>query len=499
MANQVAARLCGDDYQHLYAWQCALELKQPNSKVRLVTVEDAFAGSVDDVTVLHDVNTNLADRFYQVKYHVDHRSVYSTNILTNCKPGEKKSLLEKFWYSWNLLRNRNPEREINLYLVSNWTWDTTDLLKTCFSGHDGSIKNDFLLAKPRSELGKIRKIWQEVLEAGDDDFQRFISCLRFKLGFDCSEELEKRVSERMEHLRLRSDKSALLTAVGIVRDWIKVGKRDLTLEEFESMLKEYKLYRTENEERGITIYLTTIKEQKFDISPDYSIDWREHFVGEPGKKGHQLKNPSEWNTLLLPNLKHLEEQINNETDCRLVRARGLARLSAWFAFGFLFSEVARYTIEVDQVGQLWRTDADPSTDFCLDITSNETLPEGEMLDCEGSTVAVGLSVTGSLDNDVREYLANRTDKVAALLLLRPERELGRDCLRSASDAVALADIFKRYVRDFVKRWKAKRLLLFYFGPLSGACFVGHRLNAVCQEIQIMEDQQPGYAPSFLLS
>jgi CBASS immunity sensor of nucleotide second messenger signals len=53
-------------------------------------------------------------------------------------------------------------------------------------------------------------------------------------------------------------------------------------------------------------------------------------------------------------------------------------------------------------------------------------------------------------------------------------------------------------RAFLKRWQARRLLVFYFGPLSGACFLGHRLNAVCQEVQIMEDQQPGYAPSFTL-
>ena len=54
------------------------------------------------------------------------------------------------------------------------------------------------------------------------------------------------------------------------------------------------------------------------------------------------------------------------------------------------------------------------------------------------------------------------------------------------------------MRDFVSRWKAKRLLLYYFGPLAGACFIGHRMNAVCREVQIMESQQPGYEPSFLL-
>ncbi len=65
--------------------------------------------------------------------------------------------------------------------------------------------------------------------------------------------------------------------------------------------------------------------------------------------------------------------------------------------------------------------------------------------------------------------------------------------------MALADAAKRTIRDFAKRHGAKRVLLYYLGPLSGACFVGHRLNAVCREIQIMEWSDPTYVPSFTLT
>src|SRR5258707_514345 len=41
------------------------------------------------------------------------------------------------------------------------------------------------------------------------------------------------------------------------------------------------------------------------------------------------------------------------------------------------------------------------------------------------------------------------------------------CQESSSP---LGDEAERYVRAFVKKWKAKRLLLFYFGPLTGAYF-----------------------------
>jgi len=497
MANQVQARLGGDDYQHLYSWQFVLELKMPRRKVRLVTLEDALAWSVDDVTVQHEAGTHEPDVFYQVKYHVDQREAYSTETLIAHKPGQA-SLLEKFWRTWNMLRAQSPGRNIALYLVSNWSWDSSDKLGSCLSGRNNGMKEDFFTASPQSDIGKLRHQLQTAINATDADFTAFMRCMRFSLGFDCREELEKRIAERMENLRLKYDENALLIAVGIVRNWIQSGRQEITLTDLEETLRRHDLYLPDDAEKCMTVYLVSIKDQKFDMEPDHIVDWRDYFIGDPSKKGHQLQDPSAWNSILLPELQTLEAQINKETSCRLVRARGLARLSPWFAFGYTFSDVARYTIEVDQNGQLWRTDAHASPDFDLVFTNDSGSPEGELLDGEGSTVAVGISVTGSLDSDVRSFLATREEKIAALLLIQPARGLGRECLRNASDAVALADGVKKSIRAFVKKWNATRLLLFYFGPLSGACFIGHRLNAVCREIQIMEDQQPGYAPSFLL-
>ena len=500
MANQVAAILEGEDYQHLYAWQFVLELLMPKKRVRQVTIEDALAGSMDDVTVQYEIDASFPSKFYQVKYHVNQKDVYSADFLiTPAKSGET-SLLGKFWRSWKLLQSRNPHYPIELYLISNWTWDPKDKLRPLIDGHNNAIKEDFFTASPRSDIGKLRQKWQTALQADDGDFESFIRSLRFQLGFDCAQELEMRVAERMDNLHLRSDTSALLIATGIVRRWIKTGTQALSRKDVEQVLQDHDLYLPKESEKGVTIYLTTIKAQKFDIAPDYVIDWRDYFVGPANKRGHQLKNPADWNDLLLPELQALETLINEETEYRLIRARGLARLSAWFAFGHCFSDVARYKIEVDQLnnGTLWRTDARATPDFQVIASCNEHLPDGEILDGEGDTVAVGISVTGLIDGDVRTYLSQRTEKAASLLLLRPDRDLGRECLQSAGDAVAFADRVKELTRAFVKRWKATRLLLFYYGPWSGACFLGHRLNAVCREIQIMEDQQPGYAPSFVL-
>jgi hypothetical protein len=493
MANQVAAILSGMDYQHLCSWYHVLELLKPRWNVARVRVEDEDAVSADDVTVRLTEGSRLPDRYYQIKYHMNQAGQYSTDYLI-ARKGNESSLLQKLFKSWRTLRDADPNRSFEIRLISNWGWDTGDKLKPCIGGAANGLVEEFFTATEKMDVGKLRKKWRDELAASPADFEAFMRTLRFKLGFDCWEELARGVSDRMDSLGLKSQPSHLLIAAGIIRDWIKAGPQDITLEILESTLRTHDLFLPPETEPAVHIHLVTIKEQKYDFEPDYMLDWRPQFVGPANEKGHLLTKPGDWNAVLLPKLKRLEARINKETNCRLIRARGQARLSAWFAFGRVFSQVNRYTVEVDQLGKHWRTDAECSPDFS--VVSNGS--DGEVMSGGGGTVAVGISVSGDLAGDVREDLDKRGEKIASLLLIRPERALGHDCLRGAGDAVALATKTKELMLTFTKRWSATRMLLYYYGPLGGAVFIGHKMNAICREIQVMENQQPGYAPSFLL-
>jgi hypothetical protein len=502
MANQVIPRLNGDDYQHLYSWYHVLSLLRPKEQVSRVRVEDADAGSVDDVTIYHELGSGLPEEFYhffyQVKYHENQEHHYSTEKLLESKPNGR-SLLQKFFDTWKSLRAQYHGQRIELYLVSNWSWNNSDGIGKCLNQLESKLSNEFFSAGPKSDVGKSRETWRAHLGAFQEDFTAFIQSLNFHLGAGPFREIERLVADRMEHLHLRSDQNAVSTAVNIVREWIRTKQGDITIDVLERAIKERDLYAPESDEGYVAIHMNTIGERMFDLDPDFTLDWRKYFEGQPGRKGHQLKNPANWNKKLLPELRALLDEVRGASSRKLVRVRGLSRLSAWFAFGFTFSEVAGYVLEVEQQQQHWRTDVSPSPDFKLLVSSKDGSPEGEVIAGTGTTVACGISVTGSLDADVRAHLSTlEGDTAAALLLLRPERELGRECLRNAADAVALARAVKDLVRPCVKRWGATRVLLYYFGPLAGACFLGHQLNAVCRELQVMEDQQPGYAPSFVL-
>lgn len=492
MANQVAARLGGDDYQHLYSWQLILLLKKPGSRVQLVTIEDELAGSFDDVTVHYDPDAGLVDQFYQVKYHVDQRSEYSSEKLTE-RQGSQSSLLQKFFRTWKVVKQQSGDKPFHLNLISNWAWAESDSMRGFVEGHENRIKDALFDEGPGSKAGKTRDGWRTHLQAEEAEFREFVRSLRLTLGFDCGAELASRVAERMMFLGLEHDEAALKTAAGIVREWIKRGKQEITLSILEDALKAHRLYREESENCAV-VYLSSIKERQFELPPDHEINWRDHFEGPKYVKGHALTEGASWNDDLLPELYELEQTVGKDAGCRLIKARGFARLSPWFGFGNVFSEVSGYTIEVDQNERYWRTDAPPNDDFEMLLAN----PEGEEFSGEPDTIAIGISITGPIEVRVREYLG-ASSQASKLFLIAPNRDLGRDCFRNEGDAVAFARSSKERIREIIEANQAKRVLLFYFGPLSGACFLGHSLNAMGAAIQIMEDQAPGYAPSFLFA
>lgn len=496
MASKHAARLGGDDYQHLYSWWLILSLKLQDEPAKKVIIENGGAGQVDDVTVHYETNANLPDRFYQVKYHVNQGKTYSGDVLIEAAKG-KQSLLEKFWTTWQKLYKQDPEKVFELYLVSNYAWNNEDALGEWISGLTDKIDVDeFMQASSRSNLGKIRQKWQSRLGASDEELKAFLSCLHFRLGYSPGVLLHEQVVERMRWLRLKTDPLTLDALTGFIRNWIKNNRHEIDLETLNILLKQHELYLPDEQECCTIIHLITAEMQTHAVKADHVLDWRERFVDAGPLKGRQLKDPSGWNKLLLPKLYALRQQLDNESDCRLLKVRGQAWLPIWFAFGYVFSSVTGYKLAIDLPDQQWRTDTIANEDFAFAVTSDKGSFEGEALHGEGGTVVLGIGVETPIDDDVRHYLQHHDEQAAALLLL--QTKLVR--LRNAGDAVAMAEEVRRIALNFVRRWRAHRLLLFYRGPAGGACFIGYRLHKVCDEIQIMahQSQRQSYTLSFLL-
>ncbi len=490
MPSSVGARRQGDEYQDVYGWFRALELLRPARKVWRVSIEDPTGGSFDDVTLRPEAGTSHAPQFAQVKFHVDESGHYSTKALIEHKSRNLRSLLQKAWDTWLVLREEDTR--VQLLLVTTYSWDPADPIAKHIR-FEKRLTQDFITNRLDGDKAAESRLawWEDVGKPDEDLFQPFLASLQFRTGYPATSELMDWTSERMELVGLKHEHEDVLAGSRQVWEWIRDRKESITREDMQAAIEAKDLLDPgASLEPSVSLYIHTVVKEPHEIDGDWELDWRDHFDGEEWLRGHRVTDPTVWNEVMLPEVFEVRSQIMTDTECRLLRARGKARLSAWFAIGAVFSRVAGWVIEVDQGGHRWRNDEGLSTDVQL-------LEELEDRGGDPETLAVGISITGDLAGDVRAYLDEIGDPAGKLLLIQTNLGLGFTAVRDAGDLTAIAQLARDRIRTALGK-RPRRVLLFYYGPLSGAAFIGSQLNGIAPEIQVYEDQVPGYAPSFTL-
>ena len=113
-----------------------------------------------------------------------------------------------------------------------------------------------------------------------------------------------------------------------------------------------------------------------------------------------------------------------------------------------------------------------------------------------TAVAVVVSITGDATPAVKRHLASAGNPVGRLVhIIVPEP--GRTAIGSAGDLVAVADAVRAAVLGLDKR--PEDVLIFYWGPASGAVFIGHALNGVAPRVHLFEEEFGAYIPSITLT
>jgi hypothetical protein len=467
-----------------------------------VRLEADDAGHVDDV-VAYPRDANKPIEFVQVKFHVGtHTGHYSTETFIEPPPASKsaakvgkasraKTLLQKFWTSWQLLKHES--RGVRLALVSNWSWKSDDPLASLISGRDDALPDEYFNAAPTTLIGAAREAWRGHLGADPTEFQAFMRCVRFRLGTGSIAALTQQVSERMADRCLHDDDAAVNRAVGQVGAWIREERDTITPELYQNALNELKL-KLPDADPAIRICLHTIERQTYPESADYTLDWCERFLpvspAQAFPRGSRVSDPAVWNSDFLPELQTLKAQLNAGS-IRLLRVRGQARLSAWIAFGHVFERRAGYVIEFDQYGKLMSTDVSPTVGMRA-VGGTETGIG------RGRDLAVAIGISGGIERAVRAAIDDLSIPVDSLLVLEPSSGAGLTSISTGADLRAFVDDARRQISEHLGDRGGPRLHLFYAGPAAGGVFLGHALGAAAPEVQVYEFLRPGYAPSFLL-
>jgi hypothetical protein len=139
-----SARLKGDDYQHLYTWHQILGLRKHGPRTLRVGIEVPGVGAVDDVATWRLLDDWPAADYSQIKFHVDQRALYTTDLVTASKGDGGRSLLQKLYGGWQ--RVAAIDTNAGISLITNWAWDPDDAVGPLIDGRtcqvDGLILPD---------------------------------------------------------------------------------------------------------------------------------------------------------------------------------------------------------------------------------------------------------------------------------------------------------------------------------------------------------------------
>ncbi|WP_185792127.1 SAVED domain-containing protein [Actinoallomurus bryophytorum] len=445
-----------------------------------IEMEVNDAGNVDDVIVRH---RTAPHRYTQVKYAASAATPVNTSYLTSRRRGST-SLLEKFYSSWKLLRER-PGGAI-LELVTNRELDATDpLLKLC----DG--RTDMLMPAAdritdRSEAGKTLIAWAQHLGVDRGTVQSMLEQLVFRTGRKVSAE-EERATALMLAAGLRADKKSLLLGTSTIAEWVRQGRRVLTRDDIQGEVEALAL-RT-SEPRAILL-IQAIRRDPHPDDATIAVDWVDLYEGDEPAARRRPKESDAW-TRMDAELRSAVQTLEDGGH-RDILVSGKMRLGTAFTVGARLAQVTGTSISYDHYGTVWSSDSPRIPVPALRLTRT---PLGQ-----GDDLAVAFGITRDPTNAVVSYLRKNQIPVRELLTLVPADGDHDQSVAGPGQAVTLAQELRNQVRTELERQPADRIHLFQACPCALALLTGHRWNRVARTL-VYEDLGAGhgYLPAFTVS
>jgi SMODS-associated and fused to various effectors sensor domain/Cap4 dsDNA endonuclease len=484
MGEQSGPRLQGDRYQHLYSWYVLLQLLDDNSDYEYGYVEHPGAGAADDVTLHPKEETAAPAKYYQIKWHTDHRNGYSFESLTEVMSGTR-SLLKKLFDSWKKLRKEKDELEI--WLVSNWPALPQDL---------GSYISDYEFSKdffnPKT-LGRER--WRKEINASEEEFNAFCRQLRLRLGFAGMRDFEEVVDDRMRAHKLRFGVNPRAIAIDAIKKIIEKGgeSKRITRAVLLKIIDERGLRTRDVATPSVSLWIHGWDKQTYGPPPTVELNWSKFFDWET----RSIASQEDWDNELFPQLKAAKERFNQRSDGKFLDLRGKLPLTASLAVGFIYPILAGYRLRVEQPTErgtfLWYSNGVNSSERAFKVVEERDI-------AEGADLLIAFSVSGNGLRDIRELTNQIQPAVKAMVYLEPDNGASKTAITCNEDVVALAAQAVELIREFRGRYETKtgKTHMIVFSPTSFSLFLGQRLSSMGEIITYERTKDGGYQSSVIL-
>lgn len=472
------ARLAGDDYQHLLTWIHALKLLLIDGDVTKIEFEADKAGNVDDLIVHRAGQPTL---YHQIKFVVSQKQPLTHDWFTTVPKRSTRSPLQRFHESYAKLSEAGQRPEMALH--TNRLPAPGDPVLELVSGSDCKLVPRLAAATAGSAAGKVRRQWAEHLGIGEDALLAFLEHLAVRSGRDALDDLQEQCAWAMRAVGFRSDATAVLAAVGALRELIRTGVRELDAEGVQRLADTLKLLAGNPR---ATLLVQSLRPDPWPETATASVDWVDLFDGEDASSRRQLKDPSGWNDRLKPELATAVDRIRAArlTD---VDVRGTMRLATGVLVGVQLAEVAGFKVAVIGREGEWTSTT---------LRESVTIERDWIEVGQGDDVAAAISVSQPIGDDVLAYIRTNELPIGKLVVYSPPGGPSREAVRSAEAGVGFAAAISRALREDTSS-RAARLHLFQATPLPLALMIGHLWNRM-PRTQLYDDMGPGagYAPTF---
>ncbi|UJS16662.1 MAG: SAVED domain-containing protein [Candidatus Jettenia sp.] len=499
--NQVSARIEGDVYQGMYFWYQASSLFIENKKADYVIFEHDAASGVDDICVYYnppgvlDAGRYSSADFYQVKYHVDNRDSYdSDNLIKPSFIKAKSSLLQHFYSAY--LKLKDTCQWFRLYLISNWRWNSDDVLVKSIRECDYSLPPEFFSNSSRSVLGSIREKWREHLGINESIFKDFAERLRFGFNYFGRGHFQETLYDRLGcvGLMIPQADSRICPYNSLYQRFIMDRINKFTRTDLLKICKEEGLLL---EDMPLRNYVSVIGIRSFMRFAERIEDETSRFVCVAENfNGRYIRDLSLWRTKVVPDVCRF---LNNS---ELRRGENHLLLDCHSSLAFLAgyeldqkSGANVYPIQKGIKTVAWK----PSGDRFLD--GWKWKKEVIQLNSESSDIALAISVTHDIFDDVENYLTSHKVQVRSIVKLRPESNLGASSITGANHAVCLAELAMQEIVN--NKSKLHGLTHIFAAAPNGLIFFLGRYRFALGIIQLYEfdfegEQGRTYVPSFRL-
>lgn len=344
-----AARLAGDEYQHLVSWNEALLALRPGSGVSYVTVEAPDVGNLDDIVVEHDDGSTV---YTQVKHAVDAQTPVGAGYLLAPGSGQteraQRSLLQRFRDSWQELQPTGP---MSMQLVTDREIDPTDALLAHLDRRTECLVPAILADSLPVAAREARQEWATHLDMDEDALVTFLTDLRLRTGRPLNAELERAETLMWGH-GLTTGRHAVSAAIAFVRDWVQQRHRRLSLDELDAGVAGC----TEPAgERGAVLVVEAIGDDPHPEDASEHLRWVERYVGDDPNSRRELADHTDWERIIGPQIEAAGERLRAAGHRRVI-VRGALRLPAWFAVGAALRHVHGFDVAALQHGEIWSSD-----------------------------------------------------------------------------------------------------------------------------------------------